>query len=327
MGELHRIDRGETPTTLSRAVTAYLATLDSPEQQGTRNAYRTTLRALIAEFTDTGDPGEPTKKDKEPFAVAGLDDNAAVEKLTGWFTTRWGQRKPATWNRNLDTLRSAAAYWQDQGWITADPTRRLRRRGRTIDRSKALPKDDIEDFLARPNLELRLKTLCRMLYETAARASEILALDVATLNLGNRTAKVRRKGGAVDVIVWQTGTARLLPRLLCGRTRGPVFLTDRKARVSLAPADLDPGTGRARLSYRRAAELFAEATAGHQDGPWTLHQLRHSALTHAAEAGANTSTLLSYSGHTSVASLARYARVSPEALSRWQQDRDTARRH
>jgi hypothetical protein len=46
----------------------------------------------------------------------------------------------------------------------------------------------------------------------------------------------------------------------------------------------------------------------------------------AAEAGANTATLLAYSGHTSVTSLARYARVSPEALGRWQQQRDPARR-
>jgi integrase/recombinase XerC/integrase/recombinase XerD len=79
--------------------------------------------------------------------------------------------------------------------------------------------------------------------------------------------------------------------------------------------------GGARLSYRRAAELFEQHTGG-----WTLHQLRHSALTHAAESGANTSTLLAYSGHTSVASLARYARVSPEALSRWQAGRDPASR-
>ncbi|MGH3900733.1 MAG: tyrosine-type recombinase/integrase [Pseudonocardiaceae bacterium] len=51
----------------------------------------------------------------------------------------------------------------------------------------------------------------------------------------------------------------------------------------------------------------------------TLHQLRHFALTHAAEDGANISTVLSCSGHTSLASLARYARVSPEALGRRQQ--------
>jgi len=69
VGEIHRLDRREKPTTLSRAVTAYLSTLDNPEQQGTRKAYRTTLRALIAEFT--GDPGEATKKDKEPLRRSG----------------------------------------------------------------------------------------------------------------------------------------------------------------------------------------------------------------------------------------------------------------
>jgi hypothetical protein len=87
-----------------------------------------------------------------------------------------------------------------------------------------------------------------------------MALDVADLDLRNRRAKVRRKGGAVDVIVWRTATARLLPRLLDGRRVGPVFLTGRRARVQLPPGDLDPGSGRAPLSYRRAAELF-EATA------------------------------------------------------------------
>jgi hypothetical protein len=49
-------------------------------------------------------------------------------------------------------------------------------------------------------------------------------------------------------------------------------------------------------------------------------------LTYAAEDGANTSTLLACSGHTSVASLARYARVSPQALARWQETRDPAAR-
>lgn len=105
-----------------------------------------------------------------------------------------------------------------------------------------------------------------------------------------------------------------------------MFLTGRRARVALPPGDVDPASGRARLSYRRAAEQFEQATAGLPGGPWTLHQLRHSALTHAAEDGASTATLLAYSGHTSVASLARYARVSAEALARWQAERDPARR-
>ena len=115
-----------------------------------------------------------------------------------------------------------------------------------------------------------------------------------------RRAKVRRKGGAIDVIVWQTGTARLLPRLLKGRKTGPVFLTDRRARVELPPCGIDPASGRARLSYRQAEDLFKAVSGGA-----TLHQLRHSALTHDAEAGASTPMLMAKSGHTSVASLAR----------------------
>jgi integrase len=105
-----------------------------------------------------------------------------------------------------------------------------------------------------------------------------------------------------------------------------VFLTDRKARVELPPGDIDQASGKARLSYRRAAEIFEDATAGEQGGPWTLHHLRHSALTHDAENGASTPMLMAKSGHTSVASLARYARPSAEALARWQERNDPARR-
>jgi integrase len=212
------------------------------------------------------------------------------------------------------------------GWLAADLTGLLRARKPRPDRSRALARADVEALLTRDGIPLRERTLWRLLYESAARASEVLGLDVADLDLANRRARVIRKGSAVDTITWRTPSAHLLPRLLRGRTAGPVFLTSRRARVALPPGDIDPASGRARLGYRQASALFAEATAGMPGGPWNLHQLRHSALTHAAEDGASTATLLSYSGHTSVASLARYAQVSAEALSNWQAQRDPARR-
>jgi integrase/recombinase XerC/integrase/recombinase XerD len=127
---------------------------------------------------------------------------------------------------------------------------------------------------------------------------------------------VRRKGGAIDVIIWQTGTARLLPRLLKGRKSGPVFVTEQRARVELPPGDLDE-QGHARLSYEQAEQSFKRASGGA-----TLHQLRHSALSHAAEDGTSTPMLMARSGHTSVRSLAKYARVSAEALARHQAETD-----
>jgi integrase len=85
-------------------------------------------------------------------------------------------------------------------------------------------------------------------------------------------------------------------------------------------ADLDRH-GRARLSYQQAEALFTKASGGA-----TLHQLRHSALTHDAEDGTGTPMLMRRSGHASVRSLAKYARVSAEALMRHQAARDPARR-
>jgi hypothetical protein len=75
------------------------------------------------------------------------------------------------------------------------------------------------------------------------------------------------------------------------------------------------------LSRRQAEDLFKAASGGA-----TLQQLRQSALTHDTEAGASTPMLMSKSGHTSVALLARYARPSAEALSWWQERNDPARR-
>ena len=125
-----------------------------------------------------------------------------------------------------------------------------------------------------------------------------------------------------------TGTAILLPRLLAGRREGPVFLTARKPGRAVASGDLCPVTTRARLSYRRAAESFEVATrplanpgASHEEleeevHGWTLHQLRHSLLTHEAEDGTSTPMLLARSRHASVRSLERYARPGPEAVAR-----------
>ena len=109
------------------------------------------------------------------------------------------------------------------------------------------------------------------------RASEVLSLNIADLDLPNKRARVRSKRGATEWVFWQTGAALLHPRLLAGRTSGPLFLSDRQPTRAVPSVDMCPVTGYARLSYRRAAELFSGTTGG-----WTLPQLRHSTLTHAA---------------------------------------------
>lgn len=309
MATVHRLCPRTEAVTLEAAVAAFLDTFTRPEQTGTRRTYAEVLSHLRHR------PLPPS----EPVGV--LDDPAVAGLLCDWFTERWGAASAATWNRNLACLRSASAYWRGQHWITGDPTAGLARAKVPPNRARARSRAAVADLLARPDIALRERVLWALLYESAARAQEVLLLDVADLDRPSRRAVVRRKGGAVDEITWQTRTARLLARHLAGRTRGPVFCTDRAARVQLAAADLDPDTGRARLSYRRAAELFTQATGG-----WTLHDLRHSALTHAAEDGMPTPMLMTKSGHASIRTLSRYSRPSVDALARWQDQRDPAGR-
>ncbi|MER5427181.1 hypothetical protein [Streptosporangium roseum] len=52
----------------------------------------------------------------------------------------------------------------------------------------------------------------RLLYDTAARAEEILTPNVEDLDLEFRRARVVPKGGAIEYVHWATSTARLLPR-------------------------------------------------------------------------------------------------------------------
>ena len=84
------------------------------------------------------------------------------------------------------------------------------RRRENNDATRALPRARVERLLSRRDVPLREKTLWRMLYETAARASEIVAPNVEDLDLEQRRAAVRSNGGDTEFVYWDTGTAHLL---------------------------------------------------------------------------------------------------------------------
>ena len=184
---------------------------------------------------------------------------AGASALEAAFTAAFGQLAPATRARHLSALRSALARWAEAGWVTADPTAGWARPKVPVDTTRALTRVQVA-AIWKLDVPLRDKALWRMLYETAARAGEILGLDVPDLDLTGKRGRVISKGGTTDWVHWQTGTAMLLPRLLAGRREGPVFLTSRKPGHAVASGDLCPVTTRARLSYRRAAESFELAT-------------------------------------------------------------------
>ena len=250
-------------------------------------------------------------------------DRLSARELEGVAREAWGQTAPATWNRHVATLRSFAGFCQRRCWLEAALADGLERRREPADRTKAIPYVQLDRLWRRDDIAVREKALWRLLYETAARAQEVLSLNVEDLDLENKRARARSKGGDTEWLHLQSGSARLLPRLIAGRPGGPLFLADRRPAPARTPAaaDLCPYTGRGRLSYRRAEELFAAASGG-----WTLHQLRHSALTHLAEEEVSLPLLMAKSRHTSLRSLQRYTRPSPDAVAKLTAEHDPERR-
>jgi len=285
--------------TLQAAADAFLS---SPrcENPNTRRAYATVIDKLTAQL-------DPARE------LAQIDGDEIAQALHAL----WGDTAASTWNRNRAAVGSWLSWCQTtKRWSAPALAADCERRAEHADHTSGLAKRAIDRQLSRRDIPLREKTLWRMLYETAARASEILALDVEQLDLANRRAPVRSKGGQIEWVHWGTGTAHLLPRLLrlpdgTSRTSGPVFLANRKPTPARQPPprDICPHTGRPRLGYDRARVLLHAYTS------WRLHQLRHSAATHLGEKKVPLQLIMAKTRHRSPRTAMRYVHPGPAAVA------------
>ncbi|MEU7749337.1 site-specific integrase [Nonomuraea sp. NPDC049158] len=264
-------------------------------------------------------------EDRPLASVADDEVGEALEAL-------WGTAAVNTWNARRASVLSWLGWCRERGHeapvIPAWTKRLTVPDSDTPVRSRAA----IDRLIARREVHLREKTLYRMLYESAGRSEEILGVNIEDLDFAGRRCQVKAKGArtkarrrgqvredfVLETLYWDAGTARLLPRLLKGRTRGPVFLTHRRPGPGkvVNSRDVCPDTGLARLSYGQARALLDEHTAiGGPGTGWDLHEFRHSALTHLGQAGASLLMLMAKSRHKKPENLRRYFKPSPEAIA------------
>ncbi len=192
------------------------------------------------------------------------------EQVARAFATAWPGTAPRTWNRHVSAVRSFAAWAE-----LPDVTTGLDRRAAAGPPAAAIDGPILDELWRRTDLPLRERTLWRLLHESGVAVGTVLALDVEHLDLDDRRGRARGTW-----VGWRRETARLLPELIAGRTRGPLFLAGRRPAPVRAPApgDLCPETGRRRLSYERAEHLFKLATAALDPAGrgYTLGRLRRS---------------------------------------------------
>lgn len=288
--------RGTGPT-VRAAIDAFLDSPKIKDNQNTRRAYTGVLDRTAGQLNQDG-------------ALADVEGSEIGDALT----ELWGDAKPATWNRNRAAVGSWLAWCADkQHWTAPQLPPSAERQRENNDDTKAVSRSRIDRLCRHRDVPLREKTLWRMLYESASRASAVLALNIEELDLPNKQAKITAKGGNIMWITWGTDTAHLLPRLIAGRESGPLFLSEHRPgphrKATTDPHDICPETQRVRLGYDRARILLA-----HYGDGLRLHQLRHSSATHLGEANVSANVIMAKTGHKSLRSVQRYVKPGLAAV-------------
>lgn len=137
-----------------------------------------------------------------PTAFAGISHlgelaDGGRERLHTNIRTAWGGKAPATFNAKRAAVGSALAYFHEQDWI-GDPAAVLA----GLDRehqpkptdNRVRTREQIDRLITDKRQSMEDRTLWSMLYSTAARAEEVLRLDVEDLDRANRRARTTRKG-------------------------------------------------------------------------------------------------------------------------------------
>lgn len=152
----------------------------------------------------------------------------------------------------------------------------------------------------------RDRALFELLYGSGLRKSELLKLDVADVDLAERTVFIRSGKGKKDRLVPITEeAARWMATYLSERPkrRSPrFFLGSRLGRPLHVP-----------YLNIRLRELARKASI---DRPLTIHAVRHACALHLLEGGADVVSIKNLLGHARLDTTAVYLRLSTEHLKR-----------
>jgi len=276
-----------------------------------------TLRGAFEQFLEGSSFARRTREsyteDLAPlFAACGQAPTPDLTvEVVQVFLARQESLAPATYNRRLAALRSFIQWLRTQGWQIEDLLEKVERKPEGKQTPRALDAQRVESLL-RQITNPRDRALFWLIYDGGLRCQEALAIDIEDISWPDRSILIQGKGDRPREMFFSRAVGTLLDKYLTARggpTSGPLFVTQRKARLPRR-ADLTPD-GYARLSYRQADTLWKQYTPG-----WDLHQLRHTAISVRAAHDYTEVDLKRFSGHTSLRSLERYIADNREAAKR-----------
>lgn len=214
----------------------------------------------------------------------------------------------ATINASLRAIKALYGFLESEGYIEANPTRRVPYRKEAMRLPRVLSEAEVSVVLAQPNTGtfagLRDHCLMLLLLDTALRISEALALRLDDIEWSENALTVLGKGRKERRVCFGNTCKRALWRYL--QRRGPAVGEDR----------LFINTHGEALSRYHIAERVRDY--GRKAGlPQTVspHTFRRTCATMLLRSGASPFHVQALLGHTTLEMTRRYCRVASQDLA------------
>ena len=238
--------------------------------------------------------------------------SAEREDLLAYLAERVSQGlKARSSARLLSSVRRLYRHLVLTGGVEVDPSHDIEspKLGRPL--PKSLTETEVEALLAAPDtgrpLGVRDRAMLEIMYASGLRVSELVALALPRINLGQGVVRVLGKGGkerlvplGEEALAWvERYLHEARPMLLGGRTHEALFVTQR-------------GEGMTRQAFWYLIKRYA-AAAGIRV-PLSPHTLRHAFATHLLNHGADLRVLQLLLGHSDLSTTQIYTHVARERL-------------
>ena len=222
-------------------------------------------------------------------------------------------KSPRTVSRYLSAYRQFYRWLLREGAINTDPVALIEspRTGRGL--PKAMTEQQVEALLSAPDtdtaLGLRDRAMLELMYATGLRVSELVSLELSSINLNQGVIRVIGKGRKERLVplggeahtsleAWLSSGR---PELLKGAQTSSVFVTNRKA-------------GMTRQAFWYMVRRYASISGIPQK--LSPHMLRHSFATHLLNHGADLRVVQLLLGHSDLSTTQNYTHIAREGLKR-----------
>ena len=217
---------------------------------------------------------------------------------------------PRSVQRRLSALRGFFNYLIRERVIEANPAVDIRAPKAPKRLPKTLDVDQVASLLARKAtdpLSRRDLAMLELLYSSGLRLAELAGLDIADLDLADRTVRVLGKGSKTRILpIGRQAIAAL-------RT----WLAERATLVKPGNTALFVGQGGRRLGARAIQQRIRRWAAGSDFGvPVHPHLLRHSFATHLLESSRDLRGVQELLGHADISTTQVYTHLDFQHLAR-----------